>query len=180
MLRKYFNFVFPLIFFIVIIIFSSIAIITNINKKEFSSLSISPLIGKNSPEIFIESLTENEKIFQINKFIGKPLIINFFASWCIPCQIENKHLIEISKNYQVVGIAYKDSPKNTFEFLKKFGNPYINIGDDKFGEVGLAWGIYGIPETFVLDKHGVIKFKHAGPIDKKIKNEILNFLNNSI
>ena len=89
-------------------------------------------------------------------------------------------MIEISKNYQVVGIAYKDSPKNTFDFLKKFGNPYINIGDDKLGEVGLAWGIYGIPETFVLDKHGVIKFKHAGPIDKKIKNEILNFLNNLI
>ena len=69
MLKKYFNFVFPLFFFLVIIIFSSIAIITNINKKEFSSLSMSPLIGKKSPEISIESLTENEKIFHENKRI---------------------------------------------------------------------------------------------------------------
>tara|TARA_B100000945_G_C20328016_1_gene570966 strand:+ start:593 stop:1138 length:546 start_codon:yes stop_codon:yes gene_type:complete len=177
-IKNYFSFIFPFILFSIIFIFSSTAIILNIKKKnDFTSIP-SPLIGKLSPEFEFYLLSDKKQKLNLKNFKDKPILVNFFSSWCIPCRTENLQLIKLSKTIPIVGIAYKDKKDNIKEFLKNYGNPYSVIGNDPFGDGGIAWGIYGIPETYLLNRNGIIQFKHAGPINDEIKKHILNFINN--
>ena len=106
-------------------------------------------------------------------------MVNFFASWCKPCRDEHKYIKLFSQNkkIQVVGINYKDDNQKVKEWLKKFGNPYTNIAIDKKGILAIDWGVYGIPETFVVNSKGIVKFKHIGPINKKIYKKINLIIN---
>lgn len=97
---------------------------------------------------------------------GKPAVVNFWASWCLPCADEHPHLVELARRTGVAlyGINNKDQPANAARFLNLHGNPYRAIGADSNGRAAIEWGVYGMPETFIVDGKGTVVFKHVGPI----------------
>lgn len=106
-------------------------------------------------------------------FKGKVTVLNVFASWCAPCRLEHPQLLELSKDsrIQIVALNYKDAPENALRFLGQLGNPYTIVGVDEKGRAAIEWGVYGVPETYVIGKGGIIRFKHVGPISDVILNE---------
>ena len=106
--------------------------------------------------------------------LKKITLVNFFASWCKPCRDEHLFIKTFSKNekIKIIGINYKDNIKKTTEWLNKSGNPYNNIVIDKKGKIAIEWGVYGIPETFLVDSDGIIKYRHVGPITDEIFKKI--------
>ncbi len=144
-------------------------------QKKLEPLS-SALIQKKIPPLLAKSLENN---LTINEFIkDRFVVINIFASWCVPCRIEHEVLKSFSKNYAIIGIAYKDSIENIDSFLKELGNPYEKVFYDFSGRDSINLGMYGVPETFFVNKDSKILYKHVGPIKKKefkkIISEILN------
>lgn len=119
------------------------------------SLSLPPLEGANVPALTDAAVT------------GKLTLVNVFASWCVPCRQEHPMLKELSKDNRlnVVGINYKDKSDNAVRFLGELGNPYAAIGIDPNGKAAIDWGVYGIPETYLVDQAGTIVYKKVGPID---------------
>ena len=91
-------------------------------------------------------------------------IVNFFASWCPPCKVEHPNLMKLSKKFKIYGIAKKDNDVKINDWLNKAGNPFEAIGLDDDGSAGINWGVYGLPETFVINNNGIIIYKHVGPI----------------
>ena len=111
--------------------------------------------------------------------LGQPAVINFFASWCVPCRIEHPLLMRLAKDsaIRLYGIAYKDKPEDSARLLTQLGNPYRAIGMDRDGVAGLDFGVYGVPETYVLDKAGIIRKKFVGPLTADaIETELLPLL----
>ena len=159
-------FIFPLIiFFCIILVFSYFLII----KRDPSELP-SALINKKAPMFKTTSLFDEKPILAKEIFGEETIIVNFFATWCIPCRAEHSFIEKLSKNknIKVIGINYKDDPKKTIAWLKELGNPYDVIGVDINGSIGLDWGVYGLPETFIVNKNSIITYKQVGPITKKI------------
>ncbi|UTW55627.1 DsbE family thiol:disulfide interchange protein [Kordiimonas sp. SCSIO 12610] len=97
---------------------------------------------------------------------GSPVLVNFFASWCVPCRAEHDSLMELANthNIKIIGIAYKDKPEDSRAFLEELGNPFEVYGGDLDGVVGFEWGVTGVPETFIVDGNGRIRYHHYGPI----------------
>lgn len=106
---------------------------------------------------------------------GKVTVVNVWASWCVPCRQEHPvlSLIEKDPRVRLVGLNYKDQPENARRFLAALGNPYSAIGVDEKGRVGIDWGVYGVPETFVVDATGTITYKFVGPLSEKALRETL-------
>ncbi|MBX3596495.1 MAG: DsbE family thiol:disulfide interchange protein [Rhizobiaceae bacterium] len=101
-----------------------------------------------------------------SKFQGRVTLVNVFASWCAPCREEHPVLVELAKDnrFDLAGLNYKDASANARRFLGDLGNPYAAIGVDEKGRAAIDWGVYGVPETFVVGKDGTIRFKHVGPL----------------
>ncbi len=97
---------------------------------------------------------------------GVVTVVNIFASWCGPCRVEHPQLVTLAEDdrIRVVGIDYKDQPANALRFLEEVGNPFAAIGVDTRGRIAIDWGVYGVPETFVVDRDGIIRFKFIGPL----------------
>lgn len=97
---------------------------------------------------------------------GRVTVVNVWASWCVPCRTEHPQLGELAKDSRIrlVGINYKDEPENARRFLGALGNPYAAVGADPKGRAAIDWGVYGVPETFIIGKDGRIAYKHVGPI----------------
>jgi cytochrome c biogenesis protein CcmG, thiol:disulfide interchange protein DsbE len=104
---------------------------------------------------------------------GEVTIVNVWASWCIPCRDEHPFLVEIAEDERVklFGINYKDTTENARRFLGRYGNPFDAVGVDASGRTGIDWGVYGVPETFVVDRQGRIAYKHIGPINERSLKE---------
>ena len=144
----------------------------------------SVLIGKVAPNFTLNTLNKDGSIstskISSTSLKGQVWLLNVFASWCVTCQIEHKHLMEIAKmnpSIMLVGLAYKDDPTATADWLKKFGNPYSMVLVDREGLTGIDWGVYGVPETFVINHDGAIVYKNIGAIDENFyKNETEPFL----
>ena len=137
-----------------------------LNKKEQTLKS--PLLNKPIPEINLDGLVEDDKLNN-NNFKNEVILVNFFASWCVPCIVEHDFLFELKKQkpIKIYGINYKDNIKNLEIWLEKLGNPYSKIGIDKTGITGINWGVNGIPESFLIDQNGIIKHKVNGVINEK-------------
>lgn len=107
---------------------------------------------------------------------GEVTVLNVFASWCVPCRDEHPFLVELSKmqGFRLVGLNYKDEAENARRFLGRFGNPYAAVGVDAGGRAAIDWGVYGVPETFVIGRDGRIAYKFIGPIDAQgLKERLL-------
>jgi len=99
---------------------------------------------------------------------GEPSLVNVFASWCVPCRAEHPLLMRLAEQGVVIhGINYKDRPADAREWLAELGDPFARIGADRSGRVGIDWGVYGVPETFVIDAAGRIRHKHVGPLQAR-------------
>ena len=168
---KYLKYI-PLVTFLIVSIFFYNKIKF---QKELEPLS-SALIEKNFPNLNIFSLGSNENI---NIYIqNRPVVVNIFASWCAPCRIEHEVLKSFSEDYPIIGIAYKDSRENIESFLKELGNPYEEIFFDFSGKASINLGLYGVPETFFVNKQSKILYKHVGPIEKKEFQKIIPMIFN--
>ena len=129
------------------------------------------------PKFETNDLFDENKIIKNKNIDQRVSLINFFASWCIPCKKEHPLLIDLKQNFPnlvMIGFNHKDKKIDAINFLKNKGNPYNFVGVDKNGEIGLEFGVFGLPETYLVDKDGNIIFKHAGPLTKKIiKDQII-------
>jgi cytochrome c biogenesis protein CcmG/thiol:disulfide interchange protein DsbE len=125
----------------------------------------SAMIDKPAPAFDLASLAGGQD-FARSEIAGQVVLVNFFASWCVPCRSEHPVLMRISEEEHVplYGIAYKDRPADAARFLDQLGNPYRRIGLDQEGRVGIDFGVYGVPETYVIDKAGRIRLRHVGPL----------------
>ena len=139
----------------------------------------SNLLDKNIPNFETESLLKNEKFVSSEEFGKEILLVNFFATWCKPCRDEHDFMKRFSnqEGIEVIGINYKDSTQKAIEWLKELGNPYSNIAVDKNGRIAIDWGVYGIPETFIVNSKGIIKYRHVGTITEKIYKKINLIIN---
>nr|WP_205800044.1 DsbE family thiol:disulfide interchange protein [Microvirga terricola] len=132
----------------------------------------SALIGKPAPAFALpalEGLTADGKPvpgFSNEDLKGRVTVVNVWASWCAPCRQEHPLLVELAKDPSVrlVGINQKDNPDNARRFLGALGNPFAAVGTDSNGRVSIDWGVYGVPETFIVGPDGVIRHKHIGPL----------------
>src|SRR5689334_8142870 len=136
----------------------------------------SPLIGKPAPELGLPALDGQTQQFTRTEIgNGRPVIVNFWASWCGPCRIEHAALQRLAarQGITVYGIDYKDKPDNARSFLNELGNPFGKIDQDQEGRVSIDWGVTGVPETFVIDGKGVIRVHYAHPLDDEIINRLI-------
>ena len=155
------------------------AINLNVKKddKKIDQLK-SPLINQNIPKNPIRLFEKNE-IVELKNVYDQLYAINFFASWCLPCKIEAPAIKLLSEKIPVFGVAFKDEEKNILDFLKTFGNPYDKIGIDRNGLLGIEWGVYGIPETFIINKKGQIIYKYTGPLEiDELEKNIYDLIKN--
>lgn len=139
----------------------------DVNGLDISAIP-SALIGTKAPSLALPPLEGSTTPALTDAAIsGKLTLVNVFASWCVPCRQEHPMLKELSKDSRitVVGINYKDKNDNALRFLGELGNPYAAIGVDPNGKAAIDWGVYGIPETYLVDKNGTIVYKKVGPID---------------
>ena len=150
---------------IIITAFIFVCLFFGLNKEDQTLKSA--FLNKPIPEINLNSL-KNDKLDQSN-FKNEIILVNFFASWCVPCIVEHDFLFELKKQkpIKIYGINYKDNIKNLEIWLEKLGNPYSKIGIDKTGITGINWGVNGIPESFLIDQNGIIKHKVNGVINEK-------------
>jgi cytochrome c biogenesis protein CcmG/thiol:disulfide interchange protein DsbE len=153
----------PLIIVLVLVILFASMMGGDRNPKELKSV----LIGKAVPDFEIGPVTPGgPALTSMDLKTGKPVVVNFFASWCVPCRAEHENLMKLANDYNVpiIGIAYKDQKEDSLGFLYELGNPYSQMGADLSGYVGIDFGVTGVPETFLVDGNGIIRYRHWGPI----------------
>ena len=169
MKRKISIFPFIYVFYIILLIFLYLLIIDR-NPTDLPSA----LLNKKIPMFETKFLNNNKKFVSSEQFTNEIILVNFFATWCKPCRDEHIYINRFSneEGIKVIGINYKDNPKKAVQWLKKLGNPYSNIAIDKNGRIAIDWGAYGIPETFIVNSKGIVKYRHIGPVTKKIYKKI--------
>jgi cytochrome c biogenesis protein CcmG/thiol:disulfide interchange protein DsbE len=135
----------------------------------------SPLIGKPAPEFTLPELKDTSRQLSHSDFLGKVSLLNVWATWCVSCRAEHPLLMQLARQGVIIyGLDYKDSREDAKRWLQRFGDPYVANAFDADGRVGIDWGVYGTPETFVIDQHGIIRHKHIGPLtEEAIQGEIL-------
>lgn len=161
------KFLIPLLLFAILVGFLALGL--NRDPHEVPS----PLIGKQAPAFELPQLADPKKNFSPESMKGKPWILNVWASWCVACREEHPVLVELGKLQvaPIIGLDYKDKREDAMAMLARQGNPYLLSAFDANGRVGIDYGVYGVPETYVIDKAGVIRFKHIGPITMELLNQ---------
>ena len=161
------KFLIPLVLFVVLVIFLAIGL--NRDPHEVPS----PLINKLAPSFSIPQLAEPNKTFSPTSMQGQVWVLNVWASWCVACREEHPVLVELAKSQMapIIGLDYKDKREEALAMLSRQGNPYVLSAFDADGRVGINYGVYGVPETYVIDKAGVIRFKHIGPLTPDLLNQ---------
>lgn len=166
-------FILPLAAFLVFVGFAAAALFATLRGERDIAQLPSAMLGKPAPVTQLADLQSPAATVSVAQFAGAPLLVNFYASWCAPCRAEAPALALLAKDITILGIAYKDNPADTTRFLDDYGNPFIATGIDRDGTAGISWGLYGVPETYLLDSEGIIRLRHAGPIDRRVLNEII-------
>ena len=164
------RFLVPLAIFIVLVAFLAVGL--GLNPREVPSA----LINKSAPAFELPQLHQPDKIFSQQDMKGKVWLLNVWASWCVSCREEHPVLMDLAKSnvVPIYGLNYKDPREDALAWLKQFGDPYALSIADRDGRVGIDYGVYGVPETFVIDKEGAIRYKQIGPVTPDaLKNKIL-------
>jgi cytochrome c biogenesis protein CcmG/thiol:disulfide interchange protein DsbE len=135
----------------------------------------SPLIGKPIPDFSLPAQPPGNGFSSADiRSAGHPLLINFFASWCVPCVIEAPQLMALHKDgVPIWGVAYKDKPDAASQFLQRAGDPYKRLARDEPGRTAIDFGLYGVPETFFIDREGIIRWRWAGPLTDDVISQQL-------
>ena len=162
------TFFIPLIAFLGRVLIGGLALQGTLSGSRNPNQLPSVLIGKPAPDVPLPLLQNSRAELALDAYRGQPLLVNFFASWCVPCRAEAPALEHLSNQISTIGIAYKDRPHDTLQFLEQYGNPFVAIGRDDDGRAGMAWGVYGVPETYLIDPSGQIKWRHAGPLTRDV------------
>ena len=160
----------PLIAFMILVVFLGIGLTKDPRKLP------SPFIGKPAPAFTLPQLHQLNKTFSPKDMLGKVWILNVWASWCVSCRAEHHVLNTLIQNNKVnlIGLNYKDQVADARRWLSRYGDPYQVSVSDVEGLAGIDWGVYGVPETFVMDKKGIVRLKHTGPVtNKDITEEII-------
>ena len=124
----------------------------------------SALIDRPAPAFDLEDFHDSSARVSNADFTGRVTVVNMFASWCLPCQAEHPLITRLAEEVPVIGINYKDKRTDATRWLERLGDPYARIAVDATGRMGIDWGVYGLPETFVIDAEGHIRYKHVGPL----------------
>lgn len=133
----------------------------------------SPLIGKLAPEFVLPLLHEPARLVTSKELLGAPYLLNVWGSWCPECRVEHPVMTRfaLTKRVRVLGYNLKDEPGDALRWLEQFGNPYMLVLADRDGRAAIDWGIYGAPETFLVDAKGIVRWKHVGALDDTIINK---------
>jgi cytochrome c biogenesis protein CcmG/thiol:disulfide interchange protein DsbE len=164
----------PLVLFLVLAGYFAISLRPGHDIHELPSA----MIEKPAPAFNIADLGDDRSL-ALDTLKGHPFVINFFASWCVPCRIEHPLLMRLAEqnHLPLYGIDYKDKPDDAQRLLATFGDPYRQVGMDSDGRVGLNFGVYGVPETYVVDSSGVIRRRFVGPLSAEtVDKELLPLL----
>ena len=163
------RFILPLMAFLVMVVFLGIGL--KLDPHDVPS----PLINKPAPAFTLPQLHEPQKTFSPADMKGKVWLLNVWASWCVSCRQEHVYLTEFARNgsMNLMGLNYKDEPPAAMQWLERLGNPYKISISDIDGMAGLDWGVYGVPETFIIDKKGIVRHKQTGPVDPTILQTII-------
>jgi cytochrome c biogenesis protein CcmG/thiol:disulfide interchange protein DsbE len=155
-----------LLFGVPLALFLLVGVFLGIGLTRDPSTLPSALVGKPAPEFTLPSLEGRDQHGLSRADLGgKPMLVNVFASWCVPCRIEHPIVARLVEQGVIVqAINYKDRPEDAKSWLGELGDPYQLIGADRSGRVGIDWGVYGVPETYVIDKDGRIAYRHVGPL----------------
>lgn len=158
------RYLWPLVGFVVLVGFLAVGL--NLNPREVPS----PLIGKPAPAFSAPLLAEPGRTVTRDSLLGKAWVLNVWASWCAPCRDEHPYWVAFAPKSPVpiYGLNYKDQPAAAQKWLQQLGNPYAQSLVDTDGRIGIDYGVYGVPETFVIDKQGVVRFKHIGPVTPEV------------
>lgn len=153
----------PFVIFLGLFIFLGIGL--QLKPREVPS----PFIGKPAPMFNLPVLGKEQTSFSPDQMKGQVWVLNVWASWCVACREEHPLLVDFAKTHStpLIGLDYKDKPDAAQNWLKQFGDPYRLSVSDMKGQVGIDYGVYGVPETFVIDRAGVIRLKHIGPLTKE-------------
>jgi cytochrome c biogenesis protein CcmG/thiol:disulfide interchange protein DsbE len=154
------RFILPFVVFVILAAFLYVGL--GLNPREVNS----PLIDKPAPAFTLPQLHEPAKLFSPADMKGKVWLLNVWASWCVSCREEHPVLMELARQniVPVYGLDYKDKNEDAELWLKKGGDPYVLSVSDADGRIGIDYGVYGVPETYVIDKQGVIRYKQIGPV----------------
>jgi cytochrome c biogenesis protein CcmG/thiol:disulfide interchange protein DsbE len=141
-----------------------------LNRGRERGTVTSPLIGRPAPAFVLPALREGEGLVDGKDLRGRPWILNVWASWCVSCRAEHPVLSALARRaaVPVIGLNWKDRREDALAWLARFGDPYHAIAFDPDNRVGIEWGVYGTPETFVIDAEGVIRYKHVGPLTPEV------------
>ena len=163
------KFLIPLGIFVVLVIFLGRGL--SLDPREVPS----PLIGKPAPAFSLSQLDKPAQMIGTEQLLGQVWILNVWASWCVACRDEHPVLVEFSKTSvaPIYGLNYKDKREPAMNWLQQLGNPYTASIFDESGRVGIDFGVYGVPETFVIDKLGVIRYKKTGPVTQETIQSII-------
>jgi len=158
------RFLIPLGIFVVMVGFLAVGL--RLNPREVPS----PLIDKPAPPFTLPELVDPQRTFSQKDMLGKVWLLNVWASWCVSCREEHPVLVEFSKRkiVPVYGLNYKDDRRDALAWLARLGDPYTMSIMDRDGRIGIDYGVYGVPETYVIDKRGVIRYKQIGPVTPEI------------
>jgi len=161
------RFILPFVVFLIMAAFMYVGL--GLNPREVPS----PLVGKAAPAFTLPQLHEPSKQFSPQDMKGKVWLFNVWASWCTACENEHPVFLELSRQnlVPIYGMDYKDKREDGEAWLRKHGNPYALVVSDAEGRVGIDYGVYGVPETYVIDKQGVIQHKQIGAVTPKILSE---------
>ncbi|MEN8178283.1 MAG: DsbE family thiol:disulfide interchange protein [Pseudomonadota bacterium] len=168
-MKSYLRFTIPLVIFGVIAAFLFKGL--NMNPREIPS----PLIGKSVPEFSLPLLEQPETMITNKDLLGKTYLLNVWATWCVSCRAEHSTLVQLARTGKVdiYGLNWKDESAKAQSWLRQLGNPYVANIFDKKGRTAIDLGVYGAPETFLVDSKGVIHYKHAGPVTPLLITETL-------
>ncbi len=158
----------PLIAFAALALLLGVGVMMNSGKD--TSAIPSPLVGKMAPDFALPVLDEPERIITRDSLLGEPYLLNVWGSWCPACRDEHPVITELAESgrIRVIGYDYKDEADDARRWLQQFGNPYALVIADVEGRAALDWGIYGAPETFLVDAQGYIRWKFVGPLTPEV------------